>query len=89
MTKSEEWSRRVREQRESGLSIAAYCRREGLTTSGFDCWRGKLRGEVSGFVAVGQQSEAPIAIELRSGAVIRIRDTTTLRAVLEVLDAQS
>jgi len=38
----EEWRRRVKRQRESGLSIAEFCRREKVSPHSFHVWKRKL-----------------------------------------------
>ena len=39
----DQWRRRLKRQRESGLSIAEFCRRENVLPHGFHVWRRKLR----------------------------------------------
>ena len=39
----DKWRQRIEGQRESGLSIAEFCRRENISTPGFYVWRRKLR----------------------------------------------
>jgi transposase-like protein len=39
----DEWRRRIKRQRASGLSIAEFCRREGISSHGFYVWRRNLR----------------------------------------------
>jgi transposase-like protein len=39
----DQWRQRIKGQRESGLSIAAFCRRENISAPGFYVWRRKLR----------------------------------------------
>lgn len=41
------WRRLVRLQPGSGLSIAAFCRREGVSQPSFYAWRRKLEAEVT------------------------------------------
>jgi len=43
----DEWRRRLERQRESGLSIAAFCRREGVSQVSFHAWKRKLRRSAS------------------------------------------
>ena len=42
----DQWRQRIKRQRESGLSIAEFCRRENISGHGFYVWRRNLR-EVS------------------------------------------
>ena len=39
----DQWRRRIERQRSSGLSIAEFCRREGLSQASFHAWKRKLR----------------------------------------------
>ena len=68
----------------SGVSIAEYCRREGLSSSTFEYWRRQL--ENKSFVRVGAMPQ--IELTLQNGMMLRIPvDAATLKAVLEALDA--
>ena len=42
----DQWRQRVERQRESGLSIATFCRREGVSPASFHAWKRKLRTSV-------------------------------------------
>jgi transposase-like protein len=39
----DQWRQRIKRQRESGLSIAEFCRREDISSHGFYVWRRNLR----------------------------------------------
>jgi hypothetical protein len=39
----DQWRQRVKRQRESGLSIVEFCRREQVSPHSFHAWKGKLR----------------------------------------------
>ena len=39
----DQWERRIERQRTSGLSIAEFCRREGISQFSFHAWKRKLR----------------------------------------------
>jgi hypothetical protein len=39
----DQWRQRIERQRESGLSIAEFCRRENISAHGFYVWRRNLR----------------------------------------------
>jgi hypothetical protein len=41
----EQWRERMERQRESGLSIAEFCRKEGVSAVAFHTWKRKLRGQ--------------------------------------------
>ena len=38
----DQWRRRIGRQRDSGLSIAEFCRQEGVAQAAFHSWRRKL-----------------------------------------------
>jgi hypothetical protein len=42
------WRQRMESQLASGLSIAAFCRREGVSQPAFHAWKRRLRGSTSG-----------------------------------------
>jgi len=44
----DQWRERLERQRKSGLSIAAFCRQEGVSSDTFHTWRRKLRGQSAG-----------------------------------------
>lgn len=46
--KMRSWRKRLRAQRKSGLSEAAFCRREGVSFWSFRYWKSKLSEEPSG-----------------------------------------
>lgn len=85
----ERWGQVLREQAESGLSIAEYCRRKQLVQNSFYLWRRKLAGEPTaghGFVPLAVVGTATVAIELPCGVTIRVpSDDGSLRRVLKVL----
>jgi transposase-like protein len=43
----DQWRQRIKRQRESGLSIAEFCRREDISSHGFYVWRRNLRQAAS------------------------------------------
>jgi hypothetical protein len=43
----DQWRRRIKRQRESGLSIAEFCRREDIPRQGFHVWKRKLHAAIS------------------------------------------
>jgi hypothetical protein len=43
----DQWRQRTERQRTSGLSIVAFCRREGISTAAFHAWKRKLRDSAS------------------------------------------
>lgn len=77
------WRKALARQSGSGLSVRAFCRREGLHESSFHAWRRTLRqrdGERQAsrpaFVAVqvrpAESPEGRIDIELRGGRTMRL-----------------
>lgn len=85
--KRNEWLKRISEQRASGESIAAYCRRSGISKSSFEYWRAKLDRENGRFVTVTPVETKEVTIELKNGVMVRIPDLELLPSVLKVLDA--
>ena len=59
MTKANLCNETICRQRESGLLLAAFCRREGLKTSRFPYWKKKLSGK-SFFIEVRVADHAPV-----------------------------
>jgi len=43
----DQWRQRMERQGTSGLSIVAFCRREGVSPAAFHAWKRKLRGSAS------------------------------------------
>ena len=68
----DQWRQRLEGQRESGLSIAAFCRRENLSPHGFHAWRRKLREAVPGQHA-SRGAVAACPSRRRQGVVLRRR----------------
>lgn len=95
--KREHWLGRLEEQRLSGLSMAAWCRREGVPYWKFLYWRRRLNGASAGssesvafheIVVADQVPGSCSALEvcLPSGIVVRVSgsvDRQNLRLVLE------
>ena len=98
---AEKWSAWIDEQRDSGLTIAAFCGVIGVSENSFYVWRRKLR---SGRSATSLSKASPsesfiplsivesggagdrIEVELPCGAVVRVPgDEPLIRQTLEVL----
>jgi transposase-like protein len=85
----------------SGMSVARFCKAEGLSEGAFYNWRKKLshvasrknessQSSPSSFVkvALSDSEHAPIELELSSGNILRIcfgADNKTLKSVLSAL----
>ena len=80
----DKWRQRIQGQRESGLSIAAFCRREHISAPGFYVWRRKLRQAAPR--RQGSRAGASPQHSRQRGAVIarrrRLRDTLVVPAAL-------
>ena len=96
--KAEEWAERIAAQQRSGMSVKQFCKERGLTEYSFYAWRKRLQEKGSVRFALVERSarrqertaEAALELLLASGERLRIGtgvDTTTLRAVLDVLRA--
>jgi len=78
-----EWREILSRHASSGLSVAAFCKREALTTSTFQRWSAKLRPRSEPFVelAVPRSGPAPasapsawtIELELPGDILLRVR----------------
>ncbi|MDR2390101.1 MAG: hypothetical protein LBE84_00250 [Planctomycetota bacterium] len=101
MTKASLWGEAVSKQKESGLSAAEFCRREGLRIVRFYYWRKKLLGK-SKFAEVhvvaddfpvtlqpGDSTASLPAIEilLLSGERIRLTGFSSLNCLGDVVKA--
>jgi transposase-like protein len=89
------WGEIDHRQRTSGLSVAAFCRREGISAASLYVWRRRLGGSgaASGFVEakiVGSRSESgAIVISLRGARRLMVRagfDHGLLAEVVTVLE---
>lgn len=70
------WEQVIEEQSGSGVSVAEFCRENGLSPTSFYQWRKKLWDESSGeresFVPVTVLGTAGVIVELPCGAVLRL-----------------
>ena len=88
------WEARLRRFAESDLTVAAFCRREGVSAPAFYEWRKKLRGEngrrgaqraAAGFVPVRiEPAAAVVEMRLPNGVVVSLPagDAETLAAAI-------
>jgi hypothetical protein len=100
--KEQFWRRRLGQWRDSGLSIAAFCRQQGLSAASFHAWRRILAErdlEATHFIPVriaaesrssaADLSAAGLELVLESGRRLRVGpafDDATLRRLLSVLE---
>ena len=92
-TAADRWRGLLQRQGSSGLSIAAFCRREGVSQPSFYAWRRRLRVEAT-FAEVTLVPELParsFGIELRLPGRLRVVvrpdfDRRTLLDLLHVLE---
>ena len=68
------WREIVRGQAESGLSVAAYCRRARVPQSSFFAWRRKLR-DAATFAQVRVTARRVVLAELLPSAALRCYGT--------------
>ena len=85
----EQWRAWISEQKSSGLSVSAFCRRIGVSQNSFYRRRRLLGAEEtvpSPFVAVSLAAQPSVIIELPCGAVMRVpTDESSLHQVLSIL----
>jgi transposase-like protein len=83
------WNERMRRFALSGLSVAAFCRREGVSQPCFYAWRRRLRDDLPRFlpVRVVQPTTAPVEVLLPSGCVLRLSPGCELAWVRDLLQA--
>ena len=93
------WFGLIKEQEQSGQSVASFCRERGVRASQFYAWKQRIRERAgSGFVEVRSGAEQASAGRRRSGAIeVRLHgdrgllvepgfDPDHLRALLTVLE---
>jgi transposase-like protein len=92
------WHGLIAEQKQSGQSVAAFCRERGLCAPHFFAWKKRLSEEATNpFVAVevvsaGQRAPSrAVEIRLAGGRRVMVEpgfDAAHLRAVVEALEAR-
>jgi transposase-like protein len=94
----EKWSRIIREQQASGLSVAAFCAQRGVAESSFYPWKRKLseagdtatRDDAPTFVEATIRGVAEecsgVTVELPCGRRVTVTRGFDRRLLLEVLD---
>ena len=95
----ERWRGLLRQQAESGLSVAEFCRRRDVSEASFYQWRKRLRVEpltaealsrpasAGAFLPLSVVGTAGVEVELPCGAMVRIPagDQRTLEQVITLL----
>ena len=84
----EQWLEWIEQQKMSGLSVAAFCERIGVSKHAFYWRRRRLAeraSEVSPFVAVRLPNAAPVEVEFPCGATIRVSDPSCVRPIVTQL----
>lgn len=69
------WRERLARQAAGRLSVAVFCRREGVSTASFYYWRQRLRESAAGtprFVPVRVTVPTAVEIVLGNGRVVRV-----------------
>ncbi len=97
-TTRQRWQQRLHRFRDSGLSVAAFCDREGVSTASFYAWRRRLRldpapttPDTPRLVPVRLTTPptgAPVELLLPSGCMVRLSpdcDLAWLRQLLALL----
>jgi hypothetical protein len=92
------WQQRLERFRHTGLTVSAFCDREGISLASFYAWRRRLQRDASPADAdvprlvpvrlVTPPASAPVELLLPSGCVLRLSpdcDLTWLRQLLPLL----
>jgi len=90
------WQERLERFRHCGLSVVAFCRREGISCQAFYYWKQKLadravapaEGEGARLLSVRLLAPpSPVEVALPSGAVLRLGPDCDLAFVRSLVDA--
>jgi transposase len=87
------WQQRLLRFERSGLSVSAFCDREGFSTPSFYAWRRRLRidppavSDAPRFLPVRVLAAAPVELVLPSGAVLRLTPGCDLAFVRSLVDS--
>jgi len=76
----DQWQQRMESQLASGLSIAAFCRKDGVSPASFHAWKRRLRGSTSGHRSSREATTAQRSRRRRATTVPRQRRTQNLPA---------
>ena len=87
----EQWVEWIEQQKTSGLTVAAFCDSVGVSQNAF-YWRRRRLAEQQtsreAFVSLelsAASSAAPVEVELRCGAMVRVSDPSYARTILTAL----
>lgn len=91
------WGERLGKQRRSGLSIAEFCRQEGVSAASFYAWRRRLQGMdsvrprppmfVPVALAAAEESARGVRIELPGGVILSLPADAPLELVTMTIRA--
>jgi len=89
------WQQRLERLRNSGLTVSAFCDREGISPASFYAWRRRLQGDPAPNTAdvarlvpvrlVTPSAGAPVELVLPSGLVLRLPPDTDLAWLRQLL----
>ena len=86
-----DWEAKIRQQRESGLSIDRWCRQNQVTSCSFHYWKGRLQPKTelarSCFTELANDQGTGISIECQGVRILidKFFDPATLRNCLSAL----
>ena len=93
----EQWRELVAQQQASGLSIDAFCNREGLASSTFFAWRRKVEmPDLPPFVELThaaistdqpRESNGSLELLLPCGVIVPVRDGVNIALLRQVVEA--
>lgn len=93
----EQWQELVGRQRTSGLSIGAFCNREGLASSTFFAWRRKVEmPDLPPFVELThaaistdqpRESNGSLELLLPCGVIVRVRDGVNIALLRQIVES--
>ena len=87
------WQERLLRFEHSGLSVAAFCDREGVSAPSFYAWRRRLRsdppvqGDGPRFLPVHLVAAPPVELVLPGGAVLRLTAGCDLAFIRSLVDS--
>lgn len=91
MSTADRWRSLIQQQQSGDLSVAAFCRRAGVSQPSFYAWRRKLQAEVAFAEVKVSPASMPekdgLELRLADGGCIVVRPGFDRRTLLELLDA--